>query len=511
MASAHHDQEAERDAPTRERAREFARKGVGGPAGPLPHLEAIQRSFGRYDVSHVAAHIDGSAAEASETLLASAYATGNHVAFARQPDLRSAAHEAAHVVQQRARLNLPNGLGEPGDTYEQHADAVADLVVQGKSAEGLLGRWNAPATTLTSVRGQGASGTVQRQVSDSKTTGDAKGDAQEAFKTKIKAFGGYDDSSDEKKNTAYSVALTSIAKSYGFYDLWPGAQFKIKLREWAGAYTFKHTPPRIELGEENVARALNLGKYEKAQVNDADFRVLVVGLAHEYLHGFQWISLDLCKDAQKPLREFLANYYSSFSGGPEAFGDVLSALKKEPQLASEKYQQKIATIESKIAGIILPVAPLKERWIWIQEAHEQYENLKLGPNPISMSSPAIEQLTVIYDALKKYESGEPWNVCYFGSTETDFKDETLLTQLSMVLDQFPELAVEIQGYASDTGGKDELLAQARADGVREWLEQKGIDAGRLTVKDGKVRGVPKEDKQENRVVTVMFTETQLKK
>lgn len=69
---------------------------------------------------------------------ARAYATGNQVAFAASPDLHLAAHEAAHVVQQRGGIQLSGGVGAVGDVYEQHADSVADLVVQGKSAEGLL-------------------------------------------------------------------------------------------------------------------------------------------------------------------------------------------------------------------------------------------------------------------------------------------------------------------------------------------------------------------------------------
>ena len=53
-------------------------------------------------------------------------------------DLHIAAHEAAHVVQQRGGVQLKGGVGEVGDAYEQHADQVADAVVQGKSAEALL-------------------------------------------------------------------------------------------------------------------------------------------------------------------------------------------------------------------------------------------------------------------------------------------------------------------------------------------------------------------------------------
>ncbi len=69
---------------------------------------------------------------------AAAYATGDAVAFATSPDLRQAAHEAAHVVQQRGGVRLDGGVGQGGDVYEQHAEAVAQLVVRGDSAQGLL-------------------------------------------------------------------------------------------------------------------------------------------------------------------------------------------------------------------------------------------------------------------------------------------------------------------------------------------------------------------------------------
>lgn len=42
------------------------------------------------------------------------------------------------MVQQRGGVQLKGGVGEADDAYERHADAVADAVVQGKSAEGLL-------------------------------------------------------------------------------------------------------------------------------------------------------------------------------------------------------------------------------------------------------------------------------------------------------------------------------------------------------------------------------------
>jgi hypothetical protein len=119
-------------------AHAWASHGVSTASSALPHADAIQRSFGHHDVSGVRAAVGGNAAEASSALGAHAYATGDRVAFSQAPDLHLAAHEAAHVVQQRGGVRLSDGLGRPGDAYEQHADAVADLVVRGESAEALL-------------------------------------------------------------------------------------------------------------------------------------------------------------------------------------------------------------------------------------------------------------------------------------------------------------------------------------------------------------------------------------
>ena len=115
-----------------------AAHGIQGSGGALPHLAPIQKSFGRHDVSGVQAHVGGPASEASRAMGAQAYATGNHVAFDGAPSLHTAAHEAAHVVQQREGVQLAGGVGKAGDVYEKHADAVADKVVAGESAETLL-------------------------------------------------------------------------------------------------------------------------------------------------------------------------------------------------------------------------------------------------------------------------------------------------------------------------------------------------------------------------------------
>ena len=83
-----------------------AATGVIGAGDALPHRHTIQELFGRHDVSGINAHVGGAAATASHAIGAEAYATGNHVAFASTPTLHTAAHEAAHVVQQRGGVQL---------------------------------------------------------------------------------------------------------------------------------------------------------------------------------------------------------------------------------------------------------------------------------------------------------------------------------------------------------------------------------------------------------------------
>lgn len=119
-------------------AAQIAAEGTAGSGGPLPFLDRIQQSFGRHDVGGVTAHTGAGAERAAGALGAEAYAFGNAVAFAGAPSLHTAAHEAAHTVQQRAGVSVPGGVGAEGDAHERQADAVADRVVAGESAEALL-------------------------------------------------------------------------------------------------------------------------------------------------------------------------------------------------------------------------------------------------------------------------------------------------------------------------------------------------------------------------------------
>jgi hypothetical protein len=136
-----------------------AARGTATPATALPHGDTIQRAFGKHDISGIKAHQGGEAAASAGAMGAQAYASGDHVVLGGGTDLHTVAHEAAHVVQQRGGVQLKGGVGATGDTYEQHADAVADAVVQGKSAEGLLDQHAGGGA----AKGGGGAGPVQRK------------------------------------------------------------------------------------------------------------------------------------------------------------------------------------------------------------------------------------------------------------------------------------------------------------------------------------------------------------
>lgn len=73
------EQQAKRNVSQADHMREVATKGVAGPATSLPHLDAIQRSFGNHDVSGVEAHTGPQATDSNHALDAVGYTIGNHV------------------------------------------------------------------------------------------------------------------------------------------------------------------------------------------------------------------------------------------------------------------------------------------------------------------------------------------------------------------------------------------------------------------------------------------------
>jgi hypothetical protein len=148
------------------KVREIAAAGLQGTSSSIPYLGQIQQSFGAHDIRGVHSHTDSAATAANQQMGSEGYAMGAGIAFATSaPSLHTVAHEAAHVVQQRAGVHLKNGVGTAGDAYEQHADRVADLVVQGRSAEqelSLLGASTATPAVQHQLKLTGSSALRQR-------------------------------------------------------------------------------------------------------------------------------------------------------------------------------------------------------------------------------------------------------------------------------------------------------------------------------------------------------------
>ena len=139
--------------PSDRSVRRTADEAVAGASSRLPFLDRVQSSFGRFDISGVRAATDERAATGTAALGADGLATGDRVALGPDADLHTVAHEAAHVVQQQAGVHLASATGRPGDPYERHADAVADRVVQGRSAEDLLSREAGPPSATAPASG----------------------------------------------------------------------------------------------------------------------------------------------------------------------------------------------------------------------------------------------------------------------------------------------------------------------------------------------------------------------
>lgn len=96
-------------------------------------------------------HTDQAAASAARALGAQAFTIGRHVAFAGAPTLRTAAHEAVHVVQQAPGVNLRGELSPAEAPHEREAEELAELVERGVSVEARLDR-RAGAPTDTALR-----------------------------------------------------------------------------------------------------------------------------------------------------------------------------------------------------------------------------------------------------------------------------------------------------------------------------------------------------------------------
>jgi hypothetical protein len=136
-------------------------KGGGAPLDGATRASMEERLGA--DFSDVKVHSDARASASAEAVGANAYTVGNEIVFrsgnfdpTTPTGQRTIAHELTHVVQQRSGpvdgTEAPGGirLSDPGDKFEQAADATAEQVMA------------AQAATDTTASATGAA-TVQRE------------------------------------------------------------------------------------------------------------------------------------------------------------------------------------------------------------------------------------------------------------------------------------------------------------------------------------------------------------
>ena len=242
----------------------LAGQGVAGARTELPHRAEIQASFGHHDVSGVRAHVGGDAAQAAGAIGAQAYATGDDVAFAASPDLRQAAHEAAHVVQQRGGVRLDGGVGRAGDPYEQHADQVADRVVRGESAEALL--------DTMAHRGSGGGPAVQRLTAEERATASREASSDLTLEQLAHRIAYLDNASDLRAEDREALEqngfdVDRIAGHQGAGDLqyWTFPANPRASRHVTPVIAFRGTESAADLSEDATPEGVGMGQFTMNQ------------------------------------------------------------------------------------------------------------------------------------------------------------------------------------------------------------------------------------------------------
>lgn len=308
-----------------------AAQGVSGGGGALPHGDTIQQSFGNHDISGVKAHVGGKAEQANKALGAEAYATGSSIAFKSSPSLHTAAHEAAHVVQQASGVSLPGGVGSVGDKYEKHADKVADKVVAGESA----------APVLNEMTGGGGGAGVQRQEGVQFAGGGTSGPSTGSGNSWEDYCSGL---TGELQTAARSISDPAQQDKFkGLNDVKKGVFAKLRSAQAKSRFLAGGDPPdRIQL---IVINAANLALYESL-FGGAPATALPV---FEAMTPDEWtdlgkMALNLCVDLLKDTTKLNDWRTGRATQALQANADVAAqlSLNKDDAAELETYLQPVA-------------------------------------------------------------------------------------------------------------------------------------------------------------------------
>lgn len=120
-------------------------------------------------------------------------------------------------------------------------------------------------------------------------------------------------------------------------------------------------------------------------------------------------------------------------------------------------------------------------WVWFLGEWVEYD----GTLPIPVEDANITITFTIEKPFVEYISTEILNI-HFDINKADIKKESLpaLATLLGKLKESPTRKIEIAGHTDNQGNDadNQILSQKRAESVRGYLIQKGIDANRLVAK-----------------------------
>jgi ADP-ribosyltransferase exoenzyme len=116
----------------------IAAAGVEGANQKVPHLDAIQQSFGpEHDLSNLRATVGGAAKPAADGIGGLHFAFGPQIAFGYAPSKKEAAHEVAHSLLQQYDEAPASGVTQD-PASEERADKIAARVEAGEPVRDLL-------------------------------------------------------------------------------------------------------------------------------------------------------------------------------------------------------------------------------------------------------------------------------------------------------------------------------------------------------------------------------------
>jgi len=217
---------------------------------------------------------------------AKAYATGDHVVLGDGADLHTAAHEAAHVIQQRGGVQLKGGVGESGDAYERHADQVADQVVQGRFAESLLDRFAA----RTPAGGTNSDAPVQ-QMKDLASGGrvmtvEDAAEKRRPYETVLANLQAKLGTAPASAQAAINAQITKLQAALAKFNLLPDTEAFVNVRIPQTPAIASELHIDLEFGDYRVGDNVANGTYEFViQTSNPDKVLMTKGTGHNSIGG----------------------------------------------------------------------------------------------------------------------------------------------------------------------------------------------------------------------------------